>query len=423
MAPLRTPVERPTTGAARPVRVLFINDTARNGGPGRSLASILEFLDPAVVRRVVLLPREGEVAELLRSRGVADELIFEPLLVENLVEPRGRAIERADFDAPAPLRAARAAINAGRALAGLSRLVSRARSGRHDLLYCNGTTACFAGGFAAGRTGLPALWHVRYTAVPPILRGLHRRLSSAAAVRRVLCVSHAAAALFPHCSGKVRVLHNAVNAALFAPGAVAPALRAELGLGREAVVFGSHGRVLPRKGYLEFVEAARLALARLPEEERPKLQVAVVGDTPADMTPDHLAECRARVAALGLGGNVRFLGFRSDVRPYLADFDVAVVPSIYPDPLPRSVIESMAFAVPVIAFDVGGVGEMLTPGTGTLLPAPPSVCTLADALLDYFRDDGKRRREGAAARAQIEAHFDARAHAREVQAEILSAAR
>jgi hypothetical protein len=34
---------------ARKVRVLFINDTARNGGPGRSLFYILRFLDPAVI--------------------------------------------------------------------------------------------------------------------------------------------------------------------------------------------------------------------------------------------------------------------------------------------------------------------------------------------------------------------------------------
>ncbi|HEY5241502.1 MAG TPA: hypothetical protein VIJ22_08560, partial [Polyangiaceae bacterium] len=59
-----------------PVRVLFINDTARNGGPGRSLHSILRFLDPAVVHRAVVLPRDGAIAELLARDAVADELIF-----------------------------------------------------------------------------------------------------------------------------------------------------------------------------------------------------------------------------------------------------------------------------------------------------------------------------------------------------------
>ena len=57
-----------------PRRVLFINDTARNGGPGRSLHAILSFLDPAEVDRMVLLPREDAIARLLRDAGVVDEL-------------------------------------------------------------------------------------------------------------------------------------------------------------------------------------------------------------------------------------------------------------------------------------------------------------------------------------------------------------
>ncbi|MDH8190382.1 glycosyltransferase, partial [Klebsiella pneumoniae] len=74
------------------------------------------------------------------------------------------------------------------------------------------------------------------------------------------------------------------------------------------------------------------------------------GDTPEDMRPDHLEECRALVGELGLTEWVIFAGFRPDVRAYIADFDVAVVPSVYEDPLPRAVMEAMAMSKPVIAF-------------------------------------------------------------------------
>src|SRR5262245_49549836 len=52
---------------ARPVRVLFVNDTARNGGPPRSLCTLLSHLDPARVHRAVVLPRLGIVADELRA--------------------------------------------------------------------------------------------------------------------------------------------------------------------------------------------------------------------------------------------------------------------------------------------------------------------------------------------------------------------
>jgi glycosyltransferase involved in cell wall biosynthesis len=420
------------------VRVLFINDTARNGGPGRSLHSILRFLDPAVVHRAVVLPREGAIAELLRRDAVADELILEPDLVENPIEPWGRAMERRDFDAPGALKVARLAGNVVKSTRGLARMARRVRRGGYRLVYCNGTNADFAGGALARLTGVPALWHVRYTSLPPALVGVHRRLSAGRGVRRIVCVSRAAAALFPHCPEKVRVIHNALDLGDFDPARVRPTLRAELGLGAGVVVLGSHGRVLRRKGYIEMVRAARRVLDAMTPAERGNVAFVVVGDTPEDFRPDHVAECRALAAELGMGGVFHMLGFREDVRPLVADFDVAVVPSVYADPLPRAVLESMALGKPVVAFDVGGVGEMLESGTGELVPfeAAPgeagdraregasdaAVQRLAAAMLRYARDRALCARQGIAARAKAMRDFDARAHAGRIQAEILAAA-
>src|ERR1019366_983917 len=122
-------------------RVLFINDTARNGGPGRSLFYILKFLRPAVVHRSVVLPRPGVIGELLSSGGVVDDLIYEPNLVENPVEPWSRAMTRADFDAPFALRSLRLAGNVARGAWSAVSLAALVRRGQFDLIYCNGTNA------------------------------------------------------------------------------------------------------------------------------------------------------------------------------------------------------------------------------------------------------------------------------------------
>jgi glycosyltransferase involved in cell wall biosynthesis len=423
-------LEPPT---ARPVRVLFINDTARNGGPGRSLHSILKFVDPRAIHRAVVLPRDGAIAELLRRDRVVDELSFEPNLVENPIEPWSRGMERRDFDAPLSLKAARLVGNVAKATYAVARLASLVRRGRFDLIYCNGTNADFAGAALAAITGVPALWHVRYTSVPRVVSPLHSTLSASRGVRRILCVSEAAAQLFAHCPGKVKVIHNALDVVAFDPERVRRTLRAEIGLPADAVVFGSHGRVLRRKGYLEMVSAARLALDRMDARDRERVAFVVVGDTPGDFRPDHVEECRALVAKLGLAGRFRMLGFRSDVRPLVADFDVAVVPSVYADPLPRSVIESMALGKPVIAFDVGGVAEMVEHGcTGELVRFEPAgegregageraVDRLADAFVRYAHDAGLRERQGRAARDRVLYHFDARAHASQIEREIVLA--
>jgi glycosyltransferase involved in cell wall biosynthesis len=413
--------------------VLFINDTARNGGPGRSLHSILKFLDPAVVHRAVVLPRRGAVSELLERDSVADELLFEPNLVENPIEPWTRPMERGDFDAPRVVQGVLLTGNVLRVSVAMARLARLASGKAFDLIYCNGTNADFAGGALTHLTDVPALWHVRYTSLPAPVVGVHRWLSKGDGVRRIVCVSQAAAALFPHCREKVRVIHNALDVGDFDPDAVRPALRGELGLPEDAVVFGSHGRVLRRKGYVEMIRAARVALDRMSEAQRARVAFVVVGDTPEDFRPDHVAECRALVEQLGMGGWFRLLGFRSDVRPLVAGFDVAVVPSVYADPLPRSVLESMALGKPVVAFDVGGVAEMLEDGVaGELVrfergperegASDEAVARLAGSLVRYAGDAALREQQGRAARERVVRDFDARAHARRIQGEIVAAA-
>jgi glycosyltransferase involved in cell wall biosynthesis len=407
----------------RQVRVLFINDTARNGGPGRSLFYILRFLDPRVVHRSVVLPRPGVISELYEQRKVTDHLFFEHDLVENPIEPWSRPMARDDFEAALPVRAVRAAGNVVRAGRAMARLTSAIRRGQYDLVYCNGTNADFAGGLLAKTSGVPALWHVRYTGLPKAVRGVHDRLAASRGVRRILCVSNAAAGLFPHCPEKVRVIHNALDVEEFDVSGIVPSLKKQLGLSLDTVVFGSQGRILPRKGYVEMIRAAKSMLERLRDDEKERVHFAVLGDTPDEIRPDHLAECRSLVTQLGLAKHFTFLGFVKDVKPYVADFDVAVVPSVYPDPLPRAVIESMALGKPVIAFDVGGVAEMLRGGeTGALVRGePPDVDGLAAQFLRYFRDRALREQQGRAGRARVEKDFDGATQAKKIQDEIVRA--
>jgi glycosyltransferase involved in cell wall biosynthesis len=405
---------------SEPIRVLFVNDTARDGGPGRSLHALLGHMDGSRVHRTVLLPGPGPIADLVR--GVADDVVFAPDWIENIVAPLGRAMAREDHAAAAPVRAGRAIGNTIKAARLVRHLGARARG--YDLVYGNGTVANFLVAAAAWRARVPALWHVRYTSLPPAVRGLHRALARSRTVRRIVCVSKPSAALFTSGDPKVEVVPNALDVAAFAPGAVAPALRRELGLPPDAVVFGSHGRVLRRKGYQEMVQAARLMLDQLDAGEQRRCQFVVVGDTPPDFAEDHRSTCVALARSLGIADRFTFLGFRSDVRPYLADFDVVVVPSVYPDPLPRAVIEGMALGKPVVAFNVGGVSEMMNDGVeGALVPGTPAdVPALASAMLRAFRDPELRRRQSAAARARVLRDFDARAHAARIEGLIAAAA-
>jgi glycosyltransferase involved in cell wall biosynthesis len=401
------------TGSQKPLRVLFLNDTSRNGGPGRTLHSILRNLDPARVHRLVVVPREGVVSELLRAGRCADDLQLLPELIENPFEPWSRQLVRDDLDASLPLQVVRASGNVLRGASALFSLRALVLREQVQAIFCNGTSANFAGAAVANMTGVPAVWHVFYTSLAKPIQGLHARLAASRGVARILCVSQATRRLFPHVPEKAQLHHDAIDLAEFEEP-LAPVLRKELGWSADSVVFASQGRILPRKGYREMVRAARVALEALTPEERPRMRFAVLGDTPEDLRPDHLAECRALVQELRLQESFVFLGFRPDVRPYLRDADAVVVPSVYEDPLPRAVLEGMALGKPVLAFDVGGIGEMVDDGTSGALIKPGDVDALAAAFVRTFRDAPLRKAQGAAGRDRIARDFDSRPHARHI---------
>jgi glycosyltransferase involved in cell wall biosynthesis len=88
--------------------------------------------------------------------------------------------------------------------------------------------------------------------------------------------------------------------------------------------------------------------------------------------------------------------------------DVVVVPSIWPEPLSRVVLESMRFGRPVVATAVGGSPEAVEDGVTGLLVPRGDAAALAAAVSGLLRDPERRARMGAAAAARAATVFDER---------------
>ncbi len=127
--------------------------------------------------------------------------------------------------------------------------------------------------------------------------------------------------------------------------------------------------------------------------------VALAGDGP--LRP--WLEARAD-ASDELGARVRFVHRAQAPAELLAAADLAVY-SATTGALPTVLLRAMAAGLPVVATRVGGVPEIVTNGTGVLVPL--SATALADALARLADDDTTRKAMGAAARARYLATYDA----------------
>ncbi|KAB2639011.1 MAG: glycosyltransferase family 4 protein [Verrucomicrobia bacterium] len=114
------------------------------------------------------------------------------------------------------------------------------------------------------------------------------------------------------------------------------------------------GRITRLKGHDEFFEL----IAALKRQG-----VAVHGLVAGDTHPKkraYLAELHATVRRLGIDGEVEFLGHRHDLREVMAVSDVVCGLSRQPESFGRTVLEALALGKPVLGYDCGGVGELLS---------------------------------------------------------------
>lgn len=127
-------------------------------------------------------------------------------------------------------------------------------------------------------------------------------------------------------------------------------------------------------------------------------QLDLIGDGPLQPGIRRLAR------SLGIAGRIRFLGYQPDPARLLGRTQLFVLSS-RSEGLPRSVLEAMRAGLPVVASDVGGVGEAVTHGVTGLLVPRQDPGALAAALGELMANPSERQRLGAAARRAFETCF------------------
>lgn len=105
-----------------------------------------------------------------------------------------------------------------------------------------------------------------------------------------------------------------------------------------------------------------------------------------------LEPTRALAQELGVEDSIRFRGVTDRVFPQLNQADLFILPSKW-EGMPMTIIEAMGTGLPVIASNVGGVSDMITPGRNGLLIAPDPR-ELADAIARLVKEDALRARLG-----------------------------
>lgn len=182
---------------------------------------------------------------------------------------------------------------------------------------------------------------------------------------------------------RIRIVPYRVDTGLFSPPSQRPP--------RDSLVLSSVGRFVPQKGYLELLEG----FAELAGASHVPLRLVLAGGGPLE------SRLRSKAETLGVSPAVelRPWGSQLAVRDLLRDTDVYVQPS-QPgkgDWMPRTILEAMASALPVVATDVGGIRDVIDDGHNGRLVRASDQPKLIDALRELIARPEQRARLGGEA--------------------------
>lgn len=166
----------------------------------------------------------------------------------------------------------------------------------------------------------------------------------------------------------------------------------------EPVTFLLAARLLREKGIVEYAQAARRVKAKYPTA-----RFVLLGGL--DPNPGGLS--RAEVEAWVVEGLLEWPG-HVEVKPWLAQASVYVLPSYYREGVPRSTQEALATGLPVITTDAPGCRETVVDGDNGFLVPVRDAEALAGRMIRFVEQPELLETMGRSSRRLAEERFDVR---------------
>ncbi|CAM4202427.1 group 1 glycosyl transferase [Yersinia intermedia] len=164
----------------------------------------------------------------------------------------------------------------------------------------------------------------------------------------------------------------------------------------KSIHFGMVSRLLVEKGVREFVQAAKIVKSKYP-----LVRFSIAGSV--DNNPGGINQ--AQVDEWENEGNVSFLGQLVEIKHFLEEVSVFVLPS-YREGVPRSTQEAMSIGRAVITTDVPGCRETVIDGYNGYLIPPWDVAALVNAMVVYIENPNRIISMGKASRKIAVEKFD-----------------
>ncbi len=185
---------------------------------------------------------------------------------------------------------------------------------------------------------------------------------------------------------KVFTVHNGINVSEYFKG---KSLKNRGKLTKH--VIGTVGRLYPVKNHRYFLDIAKVILEAINDKS---VKFLIVGGGPLKNVLESYSK------KLGIENNIEFAGDRNDIADLLQRMDIFVMTSLY-EGFPNAIMEAMGIGLPVVATDVGGIGELVIDGETGFLCQSNDANALAKKVMSLLNNGNEAKRMGENGRKRI----------------------
>lgn len=168
----------------------------------------------------------------------------------------------------------------------------------------------------------------------------------------------------------------------------------ELGISPDRQLIVCACRAAPEKGVAHLLRAFD-RVAQTVGRDRKGAFLVYLGDGP------QFGELKELHESLAAKEDILLAGYRANAKAIVAGADICVVPSVWQDAFPLSVLEAMAAGKAVIASRVGGIPEMIEDCVSGVLVPPGDEEALAEAIRKLIAEPEISGRLGISARHRV----------------------